>query len=204
MKICFKIKQKWGIAMRKKQGLRIVSSILAASMALTMMPTAAFAAGTAETSGAENAAVVQSVGTEDTLTTLKFDSNGIPVGTGSAEDGWTYQADENGEMQLTIYNEHTFDRDIVVKCNVQNWGTIKAGTFEKYVYNGGEPDSRGVGKIEGNVTIHSVQNWGMIDGGTYDWVGNCSADSSIKNADIGILDVEEGSTVENCVFGLSN
>ena len=189
--------------MRKKQGLRIVSSILAASMALTMMPTAAFAAGTAGTSGVESSAAVQDVGTEDTLTTLKFE-NGIPTSSGSAEEGWTYQEDGVEGMRLTIYNGYTFDRDIVVKCNVQNWGTIKAGTFEEYVYNGGEPDSRGVGKIEGNVTIHSVQNYGVIDGGTYDWVGNNSSDSSIKNADIGVLDVTEGSTVENCVFGLSN
>ncbi len=197
--------------LRKKQGLRIVSSVLAASMVLSAFPTAAFAVDTDGTSNAGNSAVVETqaeesqdastVGEADTLLTLKFNSNGIPVGGGSESEGWTYQADSLNEMQLTIYKGYTFDRNIVVKCNVMNWGTINAGTFEKYVYNGGEPNSRGVGKIEGNVTIHSMQNYGMIDGGTYDWVSNSG---SIKNADIGVLHVAEDSTVENCVFGLAN
>lgn len=43
--------------LRKKQALRIVSSVLAASMALSAFPTAAFAAGTPQKTEAENSAV---------------------------------------------------------------------------------------------------------------------------------------------------
>ena len=116
--------------LRKKQALRIVSSVLAASMALSAFPTAAFAAGTPQKTEAENSAVeTQAEDSQDNLATLEFDENGLPIGEGNAEEGWTYD-----DSKLTICAGYTFERpEQVVSCAVDNYGVILGGTFKEHV-----------------------------------------------------------------------
>lgn len=116
--------------LRKKQALRIVSSVLAASMALSAFPTAAFAAGTPQKTEAENSAVeTQAEDSQDNLATLEFDENGLPIGEGNAEEGWTYD-----DSELTICAGYTFERpEQVVSCAVDNYGVILGGTFKEHV-----------------------------------------------------------------------
>ena len=116
--------------LRKKQSLRIVSGALAVSMALSVFPTAAFAAGTPQKTEAENSAVETQVEeSQDNLTTLEFDENGLPIGEGSAEEGWEWDG-----SNLTICEGYTFERpEQVVSCAVDNYGVILGGTFKEHV-----------------------------------------------------------------------
>ena len=178
--------------MRKKQGLRIVSSILAASMALTMMPTAAFAAGTAGTSNAENSAVSQADEAKETLVI----KDGRPTSSGNEASGWVYRTgtyEETGEAyeQLVFYNEYVFDQNVEVKCSVLNNGTIKAGIFDEFVLNN-------EGVIE-NGTFQTVTNSSEIKGGTFKDLHNAG---TVENATIGRLNTIDGGTIQNSVFGL--
>lgn len=127
--------------LRKKQGLRIVSSVLAASMALSVFPTAAFAADTDGTSNAGNSAVV-AAGTEETKETLEI-VNGKPTSYGNETSGWTYECDKDDDGnitwdKLTLYEGYEFNQDVEVDCRVENYGTITAGTFKEWVNNAGE------------------------------------------------------------------
>ena len=177
--------------MRKKQGLRIVSSILAASMALTMMPTAAFAAGTAGTSNAENSVVVQSVGSEDTLTTLEFE-NDIPTSSGSEAEGWTYTAGTGTNGVLVIYANAVFDRPgQTVNCNVTNFGEIKDGVFTQYVMN--EKDNDEIGVISGGTFEDGMVNYGIVKGGT---LSDFTVNGTKNNADANLT----GGIIENCTM----
>ena len=151
MKICFNIKQKWGIAMRKKQSLRIVSSILAASMAISWMPVGAAAAvpdmDTAEllqaTSLSEENTAEESETPKITAASLEEHASEILAGTyaESVSDidktdnsGWKYEpaSEENEKGTLEIYFATAdFSDAAVVKCAVNNkGGTILGGVFE--------------------------------------------------------------------------
>lgn len=188
MKKCFNIKQKWGIAMRKKQGLRIVSSILAASMALTMMPTAAFAAGTADV---VDSAVSQA---DEAVETLII-KDGRPTSSGNETSGWKYENDDGSTRgSLTFYKGYTFDQDVSVDCQVYNYGTITAGTFNGFVIN------EETGVIEAGVFKTNCTNYGKINAGTF-WA-DLYTYGDVQNADINLLNTWKNAKIQNSVFVL--
>lgn len=213
--------------LRKKQSLRIVSGALAVSMALSVFPTAAFAAGTPQKTEAENSAVETQVEeSQDNLTTLEFDENGLPIGEGSAEEGWTYDG-----LTLTIYYGHILGRDITVNCAVNNYGIVQSGTFKEDVSNWGNGEiaggdflgrvtNSGGGKITGGnfKSYHSINNYGFIEGGEFSgtvWnygsieggkfaYAYLQTGSKTDNAVIGRAYIYDGSTITNSVLGLNS
>ena len=167
--------------LKKKQGLRIVSSVLAASMALSVFPTTAFAANGMNSTGETENSIVEPFAeeSEDNLTTLKFDKDGFPIGEGSEEEGWTYDG-----STLTIEEGFVFDRpNQVVNCFVTNRGEIKDGTFNLKV------DSRSRAVITGGTFKQEVETYG-VQGGHFEdtvtiWGGTVEGDpvfeSSVSN-----------------------
>ena len=182
--------------LRKKQALRIVSLVLAASMALSAFPTAAFAAGTPQKTEAENSAVeTQAEDSQDNLATLEFDENGLPIGEGNAEEGWTYN-----RSMLTILEGYTFNRpDQIVSCYVENNGTISNGVFTSEVYNG---DANTNGLITGGEFEWRVTNKGSITGGSF--LEEISNSGIIKNININWLSSNSGMIDNVTVKDLSN
>ncbi len=175
--------------MRKKQGLRIVSSILAASMALTMMPTAAFAAGTADV---VDSAVSQ---TDEVVETLVI-KDGKPTSYGNETSGWKYEINENGDGttwgSLTFYKGYTFDQNVSVDCRVYNYGTITAGTFKDFVINYED------GIIKEGIFETNCTNYGKIESGTF-WADLYTCDD-VQNADINLLNTWKNAKIQNSVF----
>ena len=142
--------------LKKKQGLRIVSSVLAASMALSVFPTTAFAANGMNSTGETENSTVETLAeeSEDTLPTLKFDKDGFPIGEGSTEEGWTYDG-----STLTIEKGFVFDRpDQEINCFIESGGEIKNGIFNLEV----DSDFRGI--ITGGTFKQSVTTYGIKGG----------------------------------------
>lgn len=117
---------------------RLVSAILAVGMALTMLPTAAFAADTSKY-----------------VTDLNFEANGQPVLEGKTTEvsnssspanptykatnstwSWSYSG---GSYKLDFVNNTIFNpingSPETVPCAVRNSGTIEGGNFEQTVFN---------------------------------------------------------------------
>ena len=206
--------------LRKKQALRIVSLVLAASMALSAFPTAAFAAGTPQKTEAENSAVeTQAEDSQDKEKSYTLSiKDGKPEGKGNKTSGWTYDSTEN---RLTIYKGFEFEFGTqTVDCSVWNEGTIKNGVFSHGIDNYGTVENSKFTsfKTEDNTyTTYGVSNSGMmidvvdesdntynqyngvIDGGKFGYIDNHNL---VKNADIKKLHFSEGGSVENCVFGM--
>lgn len=134
---------------------RLVSAILAVGMALTMLPTAAFAADTSKY-----------------VTDLNFEANGQPVLEGKTTEvsnssspanptykatnstwSWSYSG---GSYKLDFVNNTIFNpingSPETVPCAVRNSGTIEGGNFEQTVFN----LSTGVIKVDTSLKLRDV------------------------------------------------
>lgn len=152
---------------------RLVSAILAVGMALTMLPTAAFAADTSEY-----------------VTDLNFEANGQPVLDGktttvpntSSPENPTYKATNStwrwsysgGSYKLDFVNNTIFDpingSPETVPCAVRNSGTIEGGNFEQTVFNLSTGVIKGghFTKVEGRTTYNGngqPTGSGIVTGG---------------------------------------
>lgn len=152
---------------------RLVSAILAVGMALTMLPTAAFAADTSEY-----------------VTDLNFEANGQPVLEGKTTEvsnssspanptykatnstwSWSYSG---GSYKLDFVNNTIFNpingSPETVPCAVRNSGTIEGGNFEQTVFNlsTGVINGGHFTKVEGRTTYNSngqPTGSGIVTGG---------------------------------------
>lgn len=152
---------------------RLVSAILAVGMALTMLPTAAFAADTSKY-----------------VTDLNFEANGQPVLEGKTTEvsnssspanptykatnstwSWSYSG---GSYKLDFVNNTIFNpingSPETVPCAVRNSGTIEGGNFEQTVFNLSTGVIKGghFTKVEGRTTYNSngqPTGSGIVTGG---------------------------------------
>ena len=207
--------------LRKKQALRIVSSVLAASMALSAFPTAAFAAGTPQKTEAENSAVeTQAEDSQDNLATLEFDENGLPIGEGNAEEGWTYD-----DSELTIYEGFSCDLGgQTINCSLKNYGNLRNGVFTHAVENYGTIENSTLSEYKESpdsteATWYQCVNYGTFKDVSGEGIRNVLSfensviiggkfaslslydESAVENADIAYLNASEGSTIKNSIFG---
>ncbi len=152
---------------------RLVSAILAVGMALTMLPTAAFAADTSKY-----------------VTDLNFEANGQPVLEGKTTEvsnssspanptykatnstwSWSYSG---GSYKLDFVNNTIFNpingSPETVPCAVRNSGTIEGGNFEQTVFNlsTGVINGGHFTKVEGRTTYNGngqPTGSGIVTGG---------------------------------------
>ena len=106
---------------------RLVSAVLAVGMALTMLPTAAFAAD------------ATTPVTPIEITNLKFDTDGLPI-VPAGQENTTYIYSENGKQQYAVANKRSYlairkdhmlvgPGDQIIKANISNVGTLNGGFY---------------------------------------------------------------------------
>ena len=104
---------------------RLVSAVLAVGMALTILPTAAFAAGSS---------------TDDTLYVNNLSFIGDEPDTSNWNNGYGWTWSEGSKLDIGkghIYDAGNGTPTTPVPCIVRNYGTINKGTFTQRVFNMG-------------------------------------------------------------------